>query len=71
MLYQHRVDPTVPIEDVAGTMGELIKEGKVRYYGLSEAGAATIRRAHKEHKVTAIQNEFSFWTRDPEAELTR
>ncbi|SKB59465.1 aldo/keto reductase [Macellibacteroides fermentans] len=69
LLYQHRVDPTVPIEDVAGTMGELIKEGKVRYYGLSEAGAATIRRAHKEHKVTAIQNEFSFWTRDPEAEV--
>jgi aryl-alcohol dehydrogenase-like predicted oxidoreductase len=69
LLYQHRVDPEVPIEDVAGTMGELIKAGKVRHYGLSEAGAATIRRAHKEYPVTAIQNEYSFWTRDPEAEI--
>ena len=69
LLYQHRVDPNVPIEDVAGTMSDLIRDGKVRYYGLSEAGAATIRRAHKEHKVTAIQNEYSFWTRDPEAEV--
>jgi aryl-alcohol dehydrogenase-like predicted oxidoreductase len=69
LLYQHRVDPEIPIEDVAGTMGDLIKAGKVRHYGLSEAGAATIRRAHAEHPVTAIQNEYSFWTRDPEAEV--
>lgn len=69
LLYQHRVDPTVPIEDVAGTMADLIKEGKILHYGLSEAGAATIRRAHAEHPVTAIQNEYSFWTRDPEAEV--
>jgi aryl-alcohol dehydrogenase-like predicted oxidoreductase len=69
LLYQHRVDPTVPIEDVAGTMAELIKAGKIRHYGLSEAGAATIRRAHKEHPITAIQNEYSFWTRDPEGEV--
>ncbi len=69
LLYQHRVDPNIPIEDVAGTMGELIKEGKIRHYGLSEAGAATIRRAHTEHSVTAVQNEYSFWTRDPEAEV--
>lgn len=69
LLYQHRVDPEVPIEDVAGTMADLIKAGKIRHYGLSEAGAATIRRAHKEHPVTAIQNEYSFWTRDPEAEV--
>lgn len=69
LLYQHRVDPEVPIEDVAGTMAELIKAGKIRHYGLSEAGAATIRRAHAEHPVTAIQNEYSFWTRDPEAEV--
>jgi aryl-alcohol dehydrogenase-like predicted oxidoreductase len=69
LLYQHRVDPEVPIEDVAGTMGELIKAGKIHHYGLSEAGAATIRRAHKEQPVTAIQNEYSFWTRDPEAEV--
>ncbi len=69
LLYQHRVDPNVPIEDVAGTMAELIKDGKILHYGLSEAGAATIRRAHKEHPVTAIQNEYSFWTRDPEGEV--
>src|SRR5918993_3086083 len=69
LLYQHRVDPDVPIEDVAGTMADLIKAGKIRHYGLSEAGAATIRRAHKEHPVTAIQNEYSFWTRDPEGEV--
>jgi len=69
LLYQHRVDPQVPIEDVAGTMADLIKDGKIRHYGLSEAGAATIRRAHAEHPVTAIQNEYSFWTRDPEAEI--
>jgi aryl-alcohol dehydrogenase-like predicted oxidoreductase len=69
LLYQHRVDPHVPIEDVAGTFAELIKEGKIRHYGLSEAGAATIRRAHKEYPVTAVQNEYSFWTRDPEGEV--
>lgn len=69
LLYQHRVDPQVPIEEVAGAMAGLIKEGKIRHYGLSEAGAATIRRAHKEHPVTAVQNEYSFWTRDPEAEV--
>lgn len=69
LLYQHRVDPNVPIEEVAGAMAELIKEGKIRHYGLSEAGAATIRRAHAEHPVTAVQNEYSFWTRDPETEV--
>lgn len=69
LLYQHRVDPAVPIEDVAGTMAELIQAGKIRHYGLSEAGEATIRRAHAEHPVTAVQNEYSFWTRDPEAEV--
>jgi aryl-alcohol dehydrogenase-like predicted oxidoreductase len=69
LLYQHRVDPTIPIEDVVGTIKDLIKQGKVKHYGLSEAGAATIRRAHKEHPVTAIQNEYSFWTRDPEHEV--
>lgn len=69
LLYQHRVDPEVPIEDVAGTMADLIRAGKIRHYGLSEAGAATIRRAHAIHPVTAIQNEYSFWTRDPESEV--
>jgi aryl-alcohol dehydrogenase-like predicted oxidoreductase len=69
LLYQHRVDPNVPIEDVAGAMADLIKAGKIGHYGLSEAGAATIRRAHAEHPVTAVQNEYSFWTRDPEAEV--
>lgn len=69
LLYQHRVDPTVPIEEVAGAMADLIREGKIRHYGLSEAGAATIRRAHQEHPITAIQNEYSFWTRDPEGEV--
>ncbi len=69
LLYQHRVDPNVPIEDVAGTVGDLIKEGKVKHFGLSCAGEATIRRAHKEYPVTAVQNEYSFWTRDPEHEV--
>jgi aryl-alcohol dehydrogenase-like predicted oxidoreductase len=69
LLYQHRVDPDVPIEDVAGTMKELIAQGKVIYYGLSEAGAKTIRRAHAVHPVTAIQSEYSIWTRDPEPEV--
>jgi aryl-alcohol dehydrogenase-like predicted oxidoreductase len=69
LLYQHRVDPEVPIEDVAGVVKELISEGKVRHYGLSEAGAQTIRRAHAIHPVTAIQSEYSVWTRDPEVEI--
>jgi aryl-alcohol dehydrogenase-like predicted oxidoreductase len=69
LLYQHRVDPKVPIEDVAGTVKQLIQEGKVRHLGLSEAGGATIRRAHAEQPVTAIQNEYSVWTRDPESEV--
>ncbi|MEZ0052567.1 aryl-alcohol dehydrogenase-like predicted oxidoreductase [Mycobacterium sp. MAA66] len=69
LFYQHRVDPNVPIEDVAGTVGELIAEGKVRHFGLSEAGAATIRRAHAVCPVTAVQSEYSLWTRDPEAEV--
>jgi len=69
LLYQHRVDPNVPIEDVAGTVRDLIKEGKARYFGLSEAGDATIRRAHAEQRVSALQNEYSIWTRDPEVEV--
>jgi aryl-alcohol dehydrogenase-like predicted oxidoreductase len=69
LLYQHRVDPEVPIEDVAGTVKDLITDGKVRYFGLSEAGADTIRRAHAEQPVTAIQSEYSLWARDPEAEV--
>jgi aryl-alcohol dehydrogenase-like predicted oxidoreductase len=69
LLYQHRVDPKVPIEDVAGTVKRLIQEGKVRHFGLSEAGDATIRRAHAEQPVTAIQSEDSVWTRDPESEV--
>jgi aryl-alcohol dehydrogenase-like predicted oxidoreductase len=66
---QHRVDPGVPIEDVAGAVGELVQAGKVRHFGLSEASAATIRRAHAVHPVTAVQSEYSLWTRDPEAEV--
>lgn len=69
LLYQHRVDPTVPIEDVAGAVKDLIQAGKVRHFGLSEARAATIRRAHAVHPVTAVQSEYSLWTRDPEAEV--
>ncbi len=69
LFYQHRVDPQVPIEDVAGTVGELIAEGKVRHFGLSEASASTIRRAHAAHPVTAVQSEYSLWTRDPELEV--
>jgi aryl-alcohol dehydrogenase-like predicted oxidoreductase len=69
LFYQHRVDPDVPVEDVAGTVGELVAEGKVRHLGLSEAGAATIRRAHAVHPVTAVQSEYSLWTRDPEPEV--
>jgi aryl-alcohol dehydrogenase-like predicted oxidoreductase len=69
LFYQHRVDPNVPIEDVAGTVKELIKEGKVRHFGLSEAGAATIKRAHAVQPVTALQSEYSLWWRAPEAEV--
>lgn len=69
LLYQHRVDPNVPIEDVAGAVKDLIQAGKVRAFGLSEAGAATIRRAHAVLPVSAVQNEYSFWTRDPEHEV--
>lgn len=69
LLYQHRVDPDVPIEDVAGAVGELIREGKVKYFGLSEAGAQTIRRAHAIQPVTALQSEYSLWTRSPETEV--
>jgi aryl-alcohol dehydrogenase-like predicted oxidoreductase len=69
LFYQHRVDPDVPIEDVAGTVGELVAAGKVRHFGLSEAGAGTIRRAHAVHPVTALQSEYSLWTRDPEPEV--
>jgi len=69
LFYQHRVDPSVPIEEVAGTVGELIKEGKVKYFGLSEAGVNTIRRAHAIQPVTALQSEYSLWTRTPEEEI--
>jgi len=69
LFYQHRVDPDVPIEDVAGTIAELVAAGKVRHFGLSEASAATIRRAHAVFPVTAVQSEYSLWTRDPEAEV--
>jgi aryl-alcohol dehydrogenase-like predicted oxidoreductase len=69
LFYQHRVDPNVPIEDVAGAVRDLIQAGKVRHFGLSEAGGATIRRAHAVLRVTAVQNEYSVWTRDPEHEV--
>lgn len=69
LFYQHRVDPNVPIEDVAGAVAELVQAGKVRHFGLSEAGADTIRRAHAVHPVTAVQSEYSLWTRDPEPEV--
>jgi aryl-alcohol dehydrogenase-like predicted oxidoreductase len=69
LLYQHRVDPDVPIEDVAGTVKELITAGKVGHFGLSEASADTIRRAHAVQPVTAVQSEYSLWTRDPETEV--
>jgi aryl-alcohol dehydrogenase-like predicted oxidoreductase len=69
LLYQHRVDPEVPIEDVAGAVKELIEEGKVKHFGLSEAGVNTVRRAHAVHPVTALQNEYSLWFRRPEAEV--
>ena len=69
LLYQHRVDPDVPIEDVAGAVKDLIREGKVKHFGLSEAGSKTIRRAHAVQPVTAVQSEYSLWTRGPEAEV--
>jgi aryl-alcohol dehydrogenase-like predicted oxidoreductase len=69
LFYQHRVDPDVPVEDVAGAVGELVQAGKVRHFGLSEASAATIRRAHAVYPVTAVQSEYSLWTRDPEPEV--
>jgi len=69
LYYQHRVDPNVPIEDVAGTVKELIAQGKVRYFGMSEAGARTVRRAHAVQPVTAVQSEYSLWWRRPEEEL--
>jgi aryl-alcohol dehydrogenase-like predicted oxidoreductase len=69
LFYQHRVDPNVPIDDVAGAVKDLIQEGKVKHFGLSEAGAQTIRRAHTVQPVTAVQSEYSLWTRDPAAEV--
>ena len=69
LFYQHRVDPDVPIEDVAGTIKDLIKQGKVKHFGLSEAGAQTIRRAHAVHPVSALQSEYSLWTRQHEKEI--
>src|SRR3954463_10779306 len=69
LLYQHRVDPAVPMEEVAGTVGELVQQGKVRFFGLSEAGFANIRRAHAVHPVTALQSEYSLWERNLEAEI--
>jgi aryl-alcohol dehydrogenase-like predicted oxidoreductase len=69
LYYQHRVDPNVPIEDTVGTMGDLVRQGKVRFLGLSEAAAATIRRAHATHPIAALQSEYSLWTRDVEDEI--
>jgi aryl-alcohol dehydrogenase-like predicted oxidoreductase len=69
LFYQHRVDPDVPIEDVAGAVKELISQGKVKHFGLSEAGAETIRRAHAVQPVTALQSEYSLWWREPEKEI--
>jgi aryl-alcohol dehydrogenase-like predicted oxidoreductase len=69
LYYQHRVDPNTPIEETVGTMADLVREGKVRYLGLSEAGPKTIRRAHAVHPITALQTEYSLWTRDVEAEI--
>jgi aryl-alcohol dehydrogenase-like predicted oxidoreductase len=69
LYYQHRVDPDTPIEDTVGAMAELVREGKVRFLGLSEAGAENIRRAHAVHPITALQSEYSLWTRDPEDEV--
>jgi len=69
LLYQHRIDPAVPIEDVAGTVGDLVKQGKVRFFGLSEAGIGNIRRAHAVHPVSALQSEYSLWERNLEPEI--
>jgi aryl-alcohol dehydrogenase-like predicted oxidoreductase len=69
LLYQHRVDPNVPIEDVVGAVKELIAQGKVKHFGLSEAGVQTIRRAHAVQPLTALQSEYSLWTRTPEKEV--
>ena len=69
LYYQHRIDPNTPIEETVGAMAELVKEGKVRFLGLSEAAPATLRRAHAEHPITALQTEYSLWSRDPEEEL--
>ncbi|HTO95085.1 MAG TPA: aldo/keto reductase [Bacteroidota bacterium] len=69
LYYQHRVDPATPIEETVGAMAELVREGKVRFIGLSEAGAQTIRRAHAVHPVSALQSEYSLWTRDPEGDV--
>jgi aryl-alcohol dehydrogenase-like predicted oxidoreductase len=69
LYYLHRVDPNVPIEETVGAMAEVVRQGKVRYLGLSEAGVATIRRAHKTHPISALQSEYSLWSRDPEDEI--
>lgn len=69
LFYQHRVDPNIPIEEVAGTLRDLVQEGKIKNYGLSEASAATIRRAHAVHPIAAVQNQYSIWTREPEKEV--
>ncbi|MCA5919876.1 aldo/keto reductase [Pectobacterium brasiliense] len=69
LYYQHRIDPTVPIEETVGTLVELVQEGKIRYIGLSEASATTLERAHRVHPITALQSEYSLWTRDMEAEI--
>jgi aryl-alcohol dehydrogenase-like predicted oxidoreductase len=69
LYYQHRVDPKTPIDDTVGAMADLVKQGKVRYLGLSEAASGTIRRAHRVHPISALQTEYSLWTRDPEGEL--
>ncbi|MBN3131729.1 aldo/keto reductase [Pectobacterium brasiliense] len=69
LYYQHRIDPTVPIEETVGTLAELVQEGKIRYIGLSEASATTLERAHRVHPITALQSEYSLWTRDMESEI--
>ena len=69
LLYQHRIDPQVPVEEIAGTVGELVRQGKVRFFGLSEAGVANIRRAHAVHPLTAVQSEYSLWERNLEADV--
>ncbi|HEX8823569.1 MAG TPA: aldo/keto reductase [Archangium sp.] len=69
LYYQHRVDPTVPIEETVGAMGQLVKQGKVRFLGLSEAAPETLRRAHEEHPISALQTEYSLWSREPEEEI--